>query len=120
MGYIQPVITKNSLTNGSYDEYGKMFYGRGDVEVSFQIDKDMVADYIKLQYTVNQGGQSQVKQFIWNYQNKTWEEGNYSALNIDKERISKYVDQSNNLRLKFEMYDGNVQLPQISVEGSVK
>ena len=119
MGYIQPVITKNSLTNGSYDEYGKMFYGRGDVEISFQIDKDIVPEYIKTQYTLNQGGQSQVKQFIWNYQTKTWEEGNYSAFNIDKDRIAKYVDQ-NNMRLKFEMYDGNVQLPQISVEGSVK
>lgn len=119
MGYIQPVITKNNLTNGNYDEYGKMFYGRGEVEISFQIDKDIVPDYIKTQYTINQGGQSQVKQFIWNYQSKTWEEGNYSAFNIDKERISKYVE-NNNMRLKFEMYDGNVQLPQISVEGSVK
>lgn len=119
MGYIQPVVTKNSLTNGNYDEYGKMFYGRGDVEISFQLDNGMVPEYIKTQYTVNQGGQSQVKQFIWNYQSNTWEEGNYSAFNIDKDRISKYVDQ-NNMRLKFEMYDGNVQLPQISVEGSVK
>lgn len=119
MGYIQPVITKNSLTNGSYDEYGKMFYGRGDVEMSIQIDKDIVPDYVKIQYTVNQGGQSQVKQFIWNCQNKTWEEGNYSAFNIDKDRIAKYID-NNNIKLKFELYDGNVQLPQISVEGSVK
>jgi len=38
LGYIQPVITKNNLANGNYDEYGKMFYGRGDVELSFQID----------------------------------------------------------------------------------
>ncbi|MDF2532977.1 MAG: hypothetical protein K0Q65_2558 [Clostridia bacterium] len=120
MGYIQPVITKNSLTNGNYDEYGKMFYGRGDVEISFQIDKEIHLDYAKIQYTVNQGGQSQVKQYIWNCQNNTWEEGNYGAFNIDKEKLSKYVDKDNNLKLKFEMYDGNVQLPQISVEGSVK
>jgi hypothetical protein len=120
MGYIQPVITKNNLTNGNYDEYGKMFYGRGDVEISFQIDKEILLDYVKTQYTVNQGGQSQVKQYIWNCQNNTWEEGNYGAFNIDKEKLSKYVDKDNNLKLKFEMYDGNVQLPQISVEGSVK
>jgi hypothetical protein len=120
MGYIQPVLTKNSLTNGSFDEYGKMFYGRGDVEISIQIDKEIVPDFIKTQYTVNQGGQSQVKQFIWNCQSKTWEEGNYSAFDMDKERIGKYVDENNSLKFKFEMYDGNVQLPQISVEGSVK
>jgi hypothetical protein len=120
MGYIQPTVIKNNLINGNYDEYGKMFYGRGDVEINFAIDKEILPDYVKLQYTVNQGGQSQVKQYIWNCQNDTWEEGNYSAFNIDKERIVKYIDKDNNLKLKFEMYDGNVQLPQISVEGSVK
>jgi len=120
MGYIQPTISKNSLTNGNYDEYGKMFYGRGEIEITFQIDKDIVPDYIKTQYTVNQGGQSQVKQFIWNYQKSTWEEGNYTAYYMDKDRIAKYVDKNNNMKMKFEMYDGNVQLPQISVEGSVK
>jgi hypothetical protein len=120
MGYIQPVVSKNSLTNGNYDEYGKMFYGRGDVEVTFEIEKDIALENIRLQYTINQGGQSSVKQFIWNYKNNTWEEGNYSAFSMDKERIATYVDKNNNIKLKFEMYDGNVQLPQISVEGSVK
>jgi hypothetical protein len=120
LGYIQPVIAKNNLTNGNYDEYGKMFYGRGDVEINFQIDKDMEVDYLKLQYTINQGGQSQVKQFIWNYKTSQWEEGNYAAYYMDAERIVKYIDKNNNLKLKFEMYDGNLQLPQISVEGSVK
>jgi hypothetical protein len=120
LGYIQPVITKNNLTNGNYDEYGRMFYGRGEIELNFQIAKDIVPDSLKLQYTVNQGGQSQVKQFIWNYEKNSWEEGSYSAFYMDKERIDKYVDKDNNMKLKFEMYDGNVQLPQISVEGSVK
>jgi hypothetical protein len=120
MGYIQPTITKNNLTNGNYDEYGKMFYGRGEIEINFQIGKDIVPDSLRLQYTVNQGGQSQVKQFIWNYEKNSWEEGNYAAFYMDKERIGKYVDKNNNMKLKFEMYDGNVQLPQISVEGSVK
>jgi hypothetical protein len=97
-----------------------MFYGRGEIEITFQIDKDIVPDYIKTQYTVNQGGQSQVQQFIWNVQKSTWEEGNYTAYYMDKDRIAKYVDKNNNMKMKFEMYDGNVQLPQISVEGSVK
>lgn len=119
-GYLQPTVTKNSLTNGNYDEYGKMFYGRGDVEISFQLDKDIIPEDLKLQYTVNQGGQSQVKQYIWNNKNESWEEGNYSAYSMDAERIAKYVDKNNTLKMKFEMYDGNLQLPQISMEGSVK
>lgn len=121
VGYIQPVITKNSLTNGNYDEYGKMFYGRGEVEISFKVDKEMTLDFVRLQYTVqNHGAQSQVKQFLWNAQKETWEEGNYGAYLMAKDEIAKYVDKNNNIRMKFEMYDGNLQLPQISVEGSVK
>ena len=121
MGYIQPVITRNSITNGNYDEYGKMFYGRGEVEISFKIDKEMSAEYIKLQYTIpNQGGQSQVKEFLWNAQKSAWEEGSYSSYTMDKEKIAKYVDKENSIKMKFELYDGNLQLPQISAEGSVK
>ncbi len=119
-GYIQPSITANTLTNGNYDEYGKAFYGRGDVELSFQIDKDIVPEYVKFQYTVNQGGPATAKEFIWNNVTKSWEEGSYSTFYIDKDRMERYIDKNNRIKMKFELYDSNVQLPQISVEGSVK
>lgn len=120
MGYLQPKIV-SGLNNGNYDPYGKAFYGRGNVEVEFQIDKDIAPDYVKLSYTVNQGGQSTVKQYIWNVENNDWEEGNYSVFYMtDQEKISKYIDKDNMVKMKFELYDANMQLPQIAVEGSVK
>ncbi|MDF2519862.1 MAG: hypothetical protein K0R84_490 [Clostridia bacterium] len=119
MGYLQPNVM-NGMNNGNYDAYGKTFYGRGNVEIQFQIDKNIVPDYVKLQYTIHQGGQSSAKQFIWNVEKNAWEEGSYSAFYMDKERIAKYVDKDNVLKMKFELYDGNLQLPQIAVEGSVK
>lgn len=119
MGYVQPTIV-NNMNNGNYDEYGKTFYGRGEVEVHFQIEKDLAVDYIKVQYTANSAPQNPVKQYIWNNSTNSWEEGNYSVFYMDKERIAKYLDKNNMMKLKFELFDGNVQLPQIAVEGSVK
>ncbi len=119
MGYLQPSII-NKLDNGNYDAYGKAFFGRGSFEIQFQIDKEITPDYAKLQYTVNNGGQSTVKQYIWNVEKDSWEEGSYSAFYIDDDKIAKYIDKNNMLKLKFELNDGSVTLPQISVEGSVK
>jgi len=83
-----------------------------------------VPDFIKIQYTVTQSkiqaSQTTVKQFIWNNQTSAWEEGDYTAYNMDQDRIAKYVDKNNKIKLKYEMDEGNVQLPQITVEGSVK
>lgn len=119
MGYLQPNII-NELNSGNYDAYGKAFFGRGSFEVQFQIDKEITPDYVKLQYTVNNGSQSPVKQYIWNVKKGSWEEGSYSVFYMDEDKIAKYIDKNNMLKLKFELYDSNVQLPQISVEGSVK
>lgn len=119
-GYIQPTITSNTLTNGNYDEYGKTFYGRGNVELSFQIDKDIIPEYVKFQYTVSQGGPATAKEYIWNNVTKSWEEGSYTAFYINNDRLERYIDKNNIIKMKFELYDSSVQLPQISVEGSVK
>lgn len=119
MGYLQPTIM-NEMNNGNYDAYGKTFFGRGDFEVQFQIDKKITPDNVKLQYSTNYGGQSVVKQYIWNVENGSWEEGSYSAFYIDKDKIAKYIDSNNVLKLKFELNDGSIGLPQISLEGSVK
>jgi hypothetical protein len=118
-GYLQPTVT-SGLSNGNFDPYGKAFYGRGNVEIQFQIDKDIAPDYVKLSYTVNQGGQSTVKQYIWNVAKGDWEEGSYSVFYMDKDRIAQYIDKDNVLKMKFELYDANMQLPQMAVEGSVK
>jgi hypothetical protein len=119
-GYLQPTITSNNLTNGNYDEYGRSFNGKGEVELSFQIDKDIIPEYVRLQYSVSQGGPASLKEFMWNNVTNSWEEGSYTAFYIDKSRSERYIDKNNTIKMKFELYDGNVQLPQISVEGSVK
>lgn len=115
-GYIKPSII-NNLTAGNYDDYGKTFYGRGNVEIDYTIDSSIKPETVRIKYGT--GGKN-VKQYIWNTSLKDWEEGNFSSFTIGSGDVEKYIDGKNMLRLKFELMDDNIQLPQISVKGSVR
>lgn len=118
-GYLKPTII-NSLNPGNYDEFGKMFYGRGSFEVHYQLDKNIKIESIRTQYTMQPGQNQRIKQFIWDNKSNDWVEGDYSNFIIDGDRLTKYLDKDNKLKLKFEMTDDNLQLPQITVKGSVR
>jgi hypothetical protein len=108
----------NNLNSGNYDEYGKMFYGRGSFEIHYAIDSKIKPESIKTQYTV--GNIQRVRQYIWDTEKGDWVEGDYRNFVIHSSLLEKYIDSNNTLKLKIEMDDDNVQLPQITVKGSVK
>ncbi|MGI6585491.1 MAG: hypothetical protein ACOX3L_06030 [Lutisporaceae bacterium] len=116
LGFLRPTIV-NNMNAGNYDDYGKMFYGKGSFEVHYTIE-DMKLENIKIQYTV--GDTQRVRQYLWDNEKKDWVEGDYRSYYIHDELIKKYVDNSNMLKIKIEMDDDKVQLPQIAVKGSVK
>ncbi len=117
LGFLKPTIV-NNINAGNYDEYGKMFYGRGSFEIHYKIDSNIKLESIRTQYTV--GNAQRVRQYIWDNEKGDWAEGDYRSFDIYGNLLGKYVDDNNMLRLKIEMDDDNVQLPQISVKGSVK
>jgi len=118
-GYLKPIII-NNLNPGHYDEYGKMFYGRGTCEVHYEIDKTINIESIKIQYTLQSGQNQRIKQYIWDSGVKDWVEGNYTNFTISGDQLKQYLDSSNKLKLKFDLEDESLQLPQITVKGSVK
>ncbi len=115
-GFIRPDIV-GSPAMGNFDEMNKTFYGSGTMEVHYPIDRDIQVEGVKIKYTV---GTPNIRQFIWNASTKSWEQGDYTSFSIDGENTGKYVDENNLMRLKFEISDDNMQLPEISVKGSVK
>lgn len=119
LGYLKPTVI-NNLNPGNYDEYGKMFYGRGTFEVHYQVDESIIIESIRTQYTLQQGQSQRIKQYIWDCKSNDWVEGDYTNYTISGDRLIKYLDKDNKLKLKFEMTDDNLQLPQITVKGSVK
>ncbi|MDD4503359.1 MAG: hypothetical protein PHS15_00865, partial [Clostridiaceae bacterium] len=118
LGFLKPSVV-NNMNSGNYDEYGKMFYGRGSFEIHYKIDSNIKIESIKTQFTV--GNAQRVRQYIWDNEKGDWVEGDYRSFDIDNASLpGKYIGSDNMLKLKIEMDDDNVQLPQIAVKGSVK
>lgn len=119
-GYLKPAII-NNMEEGSYDDYNEMFYGRGSFEVHYKIDSDISVETVGIQYTAVQKGKSQrIKQYIWSSKSKDWVEGDYSDYKINGDSLKEFLDNNSMLKLKFELSDSEMQLPRISVKGSVK
>lgn len=116
-GFLKPTIV-NNMNAGNYDEFGRMFYGRGSFEIHYKIDSNIKLESIKTQFTM--GNAQRVRQYIWDNVKGDWAEGDYRSLDIRGNLLEKYIDSNNMLKLKIEMDDDNVQLPQITVKGSVK
>lgn len=116
-GYVKPIIDQQNMIKGNYDSYSNRFYGRGTVEVSFDIDNTIKPEKINMYF---EEFSANTKQFIWNRDIKDWESRNISNYTIEGDDLQKYLDENNSLKLKFDMDDEGIQLPQISVKGSVK
>lgn len=117
LGFLKPTIV-NNLNAGNYDEYGKMFYGKGSFEIHYRIDNSIKLENVKIQFTI--GNAQRTRQYIWDNQKGDWVLGDYRNFDINTNLLGKYIDSNNILKLKIEMDEDNVGLPQISVKGSVK
>lgn len=117
LGFLKPTIINNQ-NNGNYDEYGRTFYGRGTFEVHYKIDGSIAVESIRTQYTV--GNTQRVRQYLWDVREGAWAEGDYRGFDIKGDLLGRYIDGDNTLKIKIEMDEDNVQLPLISVKGSVK
>ncbi len=115
MGFIRPNIS-NNLTQGHYDEIGRMFYGRGTVELSFPIGKNIQPEEIVMEC---KGVSANVKKYIFNNSKQDWEEFSGESFSISESKMSDFIKDSS-LSFKFELSDDNLPLPQISLKGSVK
>lgn len=117
LGFLTPTIVNNQ-TSGSYDEYGKAFYGKGSFEVHYKLDDNINVDSIGTQYNVE--NLKLVKQYLWDARAGSWVEGDYRSYELKGAELDKFIDQNKVLKIRIEMEEGSVQLPMIVVKGSVK
>lgn len=116
-GYVKPIIDQQNMMKGNYDSYSNRFYGMGTVEISFNIDSSIKPEKINIYF---ERPPANTKQFIWNMEIKDWESRDVSNYTIEDWNLEKYIDENNTLKLKFDIDGEGMQLPQISVKGSVK
>lgn len=125
-GFISPKIDTSGNNNGGYDEYSKRFYGTGNFEISFPIDRyDINPNEINIKYNITitaPGGDKAVEQFIYNYKIDEWEEGDFRNYKILQEDFDKYLDSNNILKFKLNILKDDIsgEIPKISVKGSAK
>lgn len=116
-GYVKPIIDQQNMMKGHYDSYSNRFYGEGMVEISFNIDMSIKPEKINIYF---EKPPANTKQFVWNMDIKDWESKDVSNYTIEGRDLDKYIDENNTLKLQFDINGEGMQLPQISVKGSVK
>ncbi len=116
-GYIKPSFKENDLIKGHYSDYDNMIYGEGTVEIDFNIDSNIKPEIIKIRFDTPS---TSIKQYIWDYRSALWDERELSNFTIEYQDIESYLNETNVLKLKFEISNSEMKLPQISVKGSVK
>lgn len=118
-GYIEPVIIDDGFAKSRLDLYSNIYYGNGAVEFSFAIDENIEPKNIKIKFDKPS---DTLKQYIWDCNSLIWEEKELSSFSVYEEGIEKYVDENNELKLRFDIKDDGygISFPQISVKGSVK
>lgn len=122
-GYIAPLSV--SSTFRGFDPYGSMYYGRGTIELSFRVDTDVKVEEVTIDYRMqgkSSTGSTTVKESLWNFSIGDWQQGSYGSFTIKGGDLKKYINADNVLRIKIESDDDgmNMQLPRISMKGSVK
>lgn len=119
-GYIKPKVTANAM-KGGYDEMGMRFFGEGTFDLSYDIDKNVKVEKLETSFNFQGGTASDVKLEIYNNISGKYEEAKHS-MTIEKEELSKYINESNQLKLKLQILNMNLnaEAPSISVKGSVK
>lgn len=117
LGYIRPELINNSSMKSGFDENRNIIYGNGSFEMKFRIDKEVSVEEVSIRFTAPSG---KVKQYIWDVKLSSWIEGQYGSMDIIQEDIGRYINQDNILKLKFDIDENEMQIPQIGVKGRVK
>lgn len=122
-GYIRPEVFSKSSGKENYDNLRNVYYGNGTIEVNYDIGKDIDVHEVSIRFDSSgnfKNSKNRIKQFMWDTESSGWTELKAQNMKIVGSDIKKYIDNENMLKLKFEVDETELPIPQISVKGSVK
>ncbi len=116
LGFIPFEVINTSNLN--YDMAISRFYGSGSAELIYKLDKDMLVEEFevntsKLQFKSFNAGYS-----IYNIRKQTYESVNDKVIN--GESVKDYLTPENTLKMKIEVTDGEIGVPQMAAKGRNK
>lgn len=116
LGYVPFEVINTSNLN--YDMASGRFYGSGSAELIYKLDRDMLVDEFGINTSKLQIKSSSAAYSIYNVREETFE---YVTDKIIKgESVKDYLTSGNTLKMKVEVTDGEIGVPQMSAKGRSK
>ncbi len=116
IGFVPYEVVNSSYLN--FDPMNKRFYGNGSAEIVFSLDNDMLVEEIEI--STSQMFSKSTKSNYYIYNVSTQEFDPLQGSSISGEALKNYLSFNNIVKLKLEVVDGDVVLPQMAAKGRAK
>ncbi len=116
IGFIPYEVVNNSYL--TYDMMNKRLYGNGYAEIMFKLDREMLVDEIEISISTMFSKAASTSYSIYNI--STQEFDPIQSITIRGEALKDYLSSDNTVKIKLEVTDGDVAIPQMSAKGRVK
>ncbi len=116
LGFVPFEVTNTS--NLHYETQMKRFFGNGSAELLYRLDKNMTVDEFQVKtlsilYKTNSSSYS-----IFNLQQQAYQP--LSDIVVSGENLKDYLSSDNTIKIKLEVTDGEIGIPQIAAKGRSK
>lgn len=107
-----------STSNLHYETQMKRFYGNGSAELLYSLDKNMTVEEFQVKTSTMQYKSSNSSYSIYNVQKQAYQP--LSDMVVSGENLKDYLSSDNTIKIKLEVTDGEIGIPQIAAKGRSK
>jgi len=113
LGFVPYEIS--SISNLHYETRIKSFYGSGSAELLYRLDKDITVEefQVKMRYLSTNGSFS-----IYNVQKQEYQP--LSDMIVSGENVKNYLSPNNTIKIKLEISEDQIAIPQLAAKGRSK
>ncbi|OPX44487.1 hypothetical protein CLHUN_14800 [Ruminiclostridium hungatei] len=116
MGFVPYEVINTSNVN--FDMNTRRFFGNGSAEVVFRIDKAMLVEEMEVKASGKNTKATNSSYMIYNIGEEIYEP--VDDIKISGEKLRAYLSSDNTVKLRLEVTDGEIGLPQMSAKGRNK
>lgn len=116
MGFVPYEVI--STSNLHYETQMKRFYGNGSAEIQYSLDKNMTVEEFQVKTSTMQYKSSNSSYSIYNVQKQAYQP--LSDMVVSGENLKDYLSPDNTIKIKLEVTDGEIGIPQIAAKGRSK
>jgi hypothetical protein len=116
LGFVPYDVVNTSNLN--YEMGINRFYGNGSAEILFKIDTDVSVEEFEIKTSTTQSKAFNENYSIYNVVKKAYEP--LKDTTISGENLKNYLSAENTVKVKLEVNDGEIGVPQMAARGRTK